>query len=49
MAGWIAEGRIRYREDVEVGIENAPRALLKLFRSENFGKQLVRLRDDPTA
>ncbi|MDE0147284.1 MAG: NADP-dependent oxidoreductase [Rhodospirillaceae bacterium] len=48
MAGWIAEGRIRYREDVEVGIENAPRALLKLFRSENFGKQLVRLRDDPT-
>ena len=48
MAGWIADGRIKYREDVVEGIEYAPRALLKLFRSENFGKQLVKLRDDPT-
>ncbi len=49
MAGWIADGRIRYREDIVDGIGNAPAALLKLFRSENFGKQLVRLRDDHPA
>lgn len=48
MAGWIGAGRLTYREDVEEGIENAPKALLKLFRSENFGKQLVKLGDDPT-
>lgn len=48
MAGWIKEGRLKYREDIEVGIENAPKALLKLFRSENFGKQLVKVGDDPT-
>lgn len=48
MAGWIKDGKLKYREDVEVGIENAPKALLKLFRSENFGKQLVKVGDDPT-
>jgi NADPH:quinone reductase len=30
------------------GLENAPRALMCLFRAENFGKQLVRIRPDPT-
>ncbi len=49
MARWIKQGRIKYREDVIEGIENAPKALLKLFRSENFGKQLVKLGDDTTA
>jgi NADPH-dependent curcumin reductase CurA len=44
MAGWIREGRLRHREDILEGIENAPRALLRLFRGENFGKQLVRIR-----
>jgi hypothetical protein len=44
MAGWIRDGRLKYREDVVEGLENAPAALLRLFRSENFGKQLVRVR-----
>jgi NADPH-dependent curcumin reductase CurA len=43
MAGWIAEGRMRWRETVDEGIERAPAAFLKLFRGENFGKMLVRL------
>lgn len=46
MAGWLKAGKLAYREDVMDGLENAPKALLRLFRSENFGKQLVRLRDD---
>jgi hypothetical protein len=48
MAAWLREGKLKYREDVVDGLENAPRALLRLFRGENFGKQLVRLRPDPT-
>ncbi len=44
MAGWIKSGRLKYREDVVEGLENAPRALLRLFNGENFGKQLVRVR-----
>ena len=48
VSGWLKEGKIRYKEDVVEGLENAPRAFLGLFRGENFGKLLVRLGDDPT-
>jgi hypothetical protein len=39
----VAAGRIRYRESVVRGLENAPRAFLGMLRGENFGKQLVEL------
>ena len=48
MSGWVKSGQLKYREDVVDGLENAPRALLRLFKGENFGKQLVRIRPDPT-
>jgi NADPH-dependent curcumin reductase len=40
---WIKEKRIKYREDIVEGLENAPKAFQKLFRGENFGKLLVRI------
>ena len=43
MAGWIASGRLKYRETVDEGIASAPGAFLKLFRGENLGKMLVKL------
>ena len=43
LAGWVAAGRIKYRETVTEGLENAPRAFIGLLKGENFGKQLVRL------
>jgi NADPH-dependent curcumin reductase CurA len=43
---WVREGRLKYREDVVDGLENAPRAFLRLFRGENMGKQLVRVGAD---
>jgi NADPH-dependent curcumin reductase CurA len=43
LADHVAAGRIRYRESVAQGLENAPRAFLGMLRGENFGKQLVRL------
>ncbi len=45
---WIAEGKLKYREAVTEGLENAPRAFLGLFKGENFGKLLVRVSPDPT-
>ena len=48
VSGWLKEGKIRYKEDVVEGRENAPRAFLGLFWGENFGKLLVRVGDDPT-
>src|SRR5438552_4088539 len=46
VSAWVGEGRIKYREDVVEGLENAPRALIGLLRGENFGKLLVRVAQD---
>lgn len=43
IAQWIRDGRLRYKEDVQTGLENAPRTLMRLFQGENFGKQLLKL------
>lgn len=43
VGGWIAAGKIRTKETVENGIENAAGAFLKLFTGDNFGKMLVQL------
>jgi NADPH-dependent curcumin reductase CurA len=43
MSGWIAGGKIQWKETIDEGIENAPGAFLKLFRGENTGKMLVKL------
>jgi len=40
---WVREGKIRYRESVAEGIENAPRAFIGMLRGENTGKQLVKV------
>jgi NADPH-dependent curcumin reductase CurA len=43
MARWIAEGRIKWKETILEGIENAPRAFIGLFKGENFGKMIVKI------
>jgi NADPH-dependent curcumin reductase CurA len=43
LAGWLTEGKLRYREDVVEGIEHAPRAFIGLLRGENRGKLLVKV------
>ena len=46
---WIQEGKIQYQmEDVRVGLENAPEALLDLFRGRNTGKLVVKVGDRMT-
>ncbi len=39
----LADGRIRYREDITDGLENAPAAFMGLLQGKNFGKALVRV------
>ncbi len=43
MNKWIAEGKIRWKETIIHGIENAPKAFIGLFKGENFGKMLINL------
>lgn len=39
----VAAGRIRYRETVADGIDNAPAAFIAMLQGANIGKQLVKL------
>jgi NADPH-dependent curcumin reductase CurA len=39
----IAAGKLRYKESIVEGLENAPRGLMALLSGGNFGKQLVKL------
>jgi len=44
LAAWIREGKLRYREDIADGIEDCPGAIAELYRGENLGKRLIRVR-----
>jgi NADPH-dependent curcumin reductase CurA len=39
----LAEGRLKFREDVAEGLENAPKAFIGMLEGRNFGKQLVKI------
>ena len=43
MSAWVADGSVRYREDVVEGLENAPEAFRGLLAGRNFGKLLVQV------
>ena len=43
LVGWVAGGKIKYRETIAQGLENAPKAFIGLLKGENLGKQLVKL------
>jgi len=39
----ILAGRLKYRETIAKGIENAPAAVIGMPQGKNVGKQLLRL------
>lgn len=41
MAGWMAAGKLKSKEDIVKGLETFPETLLKLFSGENFGKLMI--------
>ena len=43
MSEWVSQGRIKFREDVVDGLENAPAAFIGLLEGRNFGKLVVRV------
>jgi NADPH-dependent curcumin reductase CurA len=45
MAQWLKEGKLKHREDIELGIENTPRAFMAMLKGRNVGKQLVKVSD----
>lgn len=47
LRGWLSSGQLRSKEDVVIGLENAPSTLARLYRGSNVGKQLLKVADDP--
>lgn len=43
MSAWLKEGKIKFREDIVDGLENAPQAFTGLLEGKNFGKLVVRV------
>ena len=43
MAGWLAEGKLKSKEDIVEGLQTFPQTVLKLFSGENFGKLILKL------
>ncbi|WP_238303636.1 NADP-dependent oxidoreductase, partial [Methylobacterium gregans] len=41
VGGWLAEGKVRHREDIVEGLEAAPEAFIGMLRGKNFGKLVV--------
>ena len=48
MSQWVREGKIKYKEFVTEGLDNAPSAFMGLLKGANFGKQLVRVGPERT-
>jgi NADPH-dependent curcumin reductase CurA len=46
MGGWVASGKIKYREEIIDGLENAPEAFIGLLTGKNFGKRVIRVGRD---
>lgn len=44
---WLQEGKLKYKEDVVEGLENASHAFIGLLQGKNFGKLIVKVSDDP--
>ena len=45
LSQWIGEGKLKYRESVGEGLENAPEYFRGMLKGRNFGKQLVKVAD----
>ena len=47
MADMVRTGKLKFREDIVEGLENAPRAFIGLLRGDNFGKLQIKVGQEP--
>ena len=45
MGEWVAQGKLKIREDVTEGLENAPKTFIGMLEGRNFGKTVVKIAD----
>jgi len=49
LSTWLREKKLRYREDIVEGLENAPAAFIGMLEGKNIGKRLVRIAQQDVA
>jgi NADPH-dependent curcumin reductase len=45
LSKWYSEGKVKNQIDLQNGLENAPKTIIRLFTGANFGKQLLKVAD----
>jgi NADPH-dependent curcumin reductase len=45
LSAWYAQGKVKNKIDLQHGLENAPKTIIRLFTGANFGKQLLKVAD----
>lgn len=43
MTGWVAEGKVKYKEDITAGLELAPEVFVGMLKGANFGKTIIQV------
>lgn len=46
MVGWIAQGKMKTKEEVVVGMDNAVDAMIRMWRGDKFGKMVLKIDED---
>ena len=46
MSAWVKDGKVKFREHIVDGLENAPQAFIGLLEGKNFGKLIIRVAPD---
>jgi len=46
LGGWVLDGKLKHKESICVGLENAPEYFRGMLKGKNFGKQLVKVADE---
>jgi len=46
MVTWLASGKIKTKEEVMVGIDNAPEAMIRMWNGDKFGKMVLKIDTD---
>ena len=45
LSSWVSTGKLKYKEDIREGLDNAPKTFIDLMNGNNFGKLLVHVSD----
>ena len=48
LSWWLRHGKLKYKEDIIVGLEKAPEAFIGMMQGKNFGKLLIQVSEDAT-